>query len=435
MKKIFIIIIFIFFSSKVQATTILDYEIDIFIKDLLSIVSEVNDYNKKINFHILLDDNPNAYVNHKNHLFISTGLLKYTESHEALIGVIAHEIGHITNHHIKKKINSNDKLKNITNIANLTIIAGSLLSNNENHLAETLVANQLGTQNYFQSFSRDQEREADYFAIETINKLNISTKPLIKFLNFLERKSIQKGYTKEYARFSTHPIYEERYAIINNNEINKNKNFDIKLNQKFHYIQSKLFGFTEVNKNILSQYLVNDFLLYAKSIILSKEGKLIESMKILNKLLKKNENYFFILETKADILHSNGFLEEALLFYSKTNQKYPKNYYVKKRIFDIKFSKSNLKNEDLTIILFNENSYLLNIFSNDINLKKKLKRIAINIKNLEWIDYFLIEEKFHDKLISQNEFLKRLNEIKIISSDINLISLIETKANIVKNNA
>ena len=433
MKKIFIII-FIFFNSKLQAATILDYEINIFVNSLLEIVSKVNDYDKKINFHILLDDNPNAYVNDKNYLFISTGLLKYTESYEALVGVIAHEIGHIVNHHIIKKIDSQKKFKKINSLTNLTIIAGSLLTNNEGYLAESLVANQFGKQNYFQSFSRNQEREADYFAIETINKLNISEKPLIKFLNFLEKKTIQKGYIDEYHKFSSHPIYEERYAIIDNNLINISKNFDVKLNKSFKYIQSKLFGFTEINKDILHQYLEDDFLLYAKAIILSKEGKLKESMKIINNLLEKKKNYYFILETKADILYSNGYLNEAYLFYTKTNLEHPKNYYIKKRIFDIEFSKINLKDQKSTIILFNRNIYLLNIFSNDVNLKNKLKKIIVNNNNLEWINYFSIDEKFYNKLISKTEFLKKMNEIKIISSDFNLIHLINNKTYMLKEN-
>ena len=95
-------IIFFFFSN-LKAANILDYETEIFVSEILDIICKVNEYENKIIFSIVLDDNPNAYVNQNNKLFISTGLLKYSESYEALVGVLAHEIGHLDNYHIKKE--------------------------------------------------------------------------------------------------------------------------------------------------------------------------------------------------------------------------------------------------------------------------------------------------------------------------------------------
>ena len=36
-----------------------------------------------------------------------------------------------------------------------------------------------------------------------------------KIETLLEKKSIQKGITKDHYKFSTHPIYKQRYDIIN----------------------------------------------------------------------------------------------------------------------------------------------------------------------------------------------------------------------------
>ena len=93
----------------------------------------------------------------------------------------------------------------------MSVIAGSLISNNSDYLMQSIITNQVGIKNYFQSFSRDQEREADFYAINTLNKLNLSTKPLIKFLNLLEKKAKKIGINEDYYKFSTHPIYKERY--------------------------------------------------------------------------------------------------------------------------------------------------------------------------------------------------------------------------------
>ena len=426
--------IYFFFFSNVKATNILDYETEIFISEILDTISEVNEYENKIIFSIVLDDNPNAYVNQNNQLFISTGLLKYSESYEAIVGVMAHEIGHLNNYHINKRKDSTKKLKNLNKIVNLSVIAGSLITNNSEYMMQSLITNQLGIQSYYQSYSRDQEREADYYAVETLNKLNLSTIPLLKLLNYLEKKTIQKGISIEYQKFSSHPIYEERYKIIKNKESKNINSFDKITNKKFNFIRAKVFGFTEKNFNPVNEFLKNDFALYSKSIILSKQGKLKESMKILNRIIDKNQNNKFLLETKADILYSNGFLNEAILFYNKSLKSNPNNHYVTKRIFDIYFSFKKNVDQNLSLKLFNEFSFLLQIFQNDLDLKNKLSTLAINGKLIEWINYFSVEEKFYNNGIDANNFIDVLHKLKNNTSDVNLIKLINKKIDIINEN-
>ena len=249
--------------------------------------------------------------------------------------MLAHEIGHLANFHISKRIKSLKNLQNLNQLASLSIIAGSLITNNNDYLIQSLVTNQMGIHNYYQSFSRDQEREADFFAIITLDKLQLSHVPLIKFLNLLEKNSKQKGNLDEYQKFSSHPLYAERYKIIE--QITKKKKifFDKQINKKFNYIKAKLFGFTSLEFNEIEEYLNGDYLNYAQSIIFSRKGDLKKSLQLLNDLLEKKQNYEYLLETKADILYSHGYSDESLKFYNKTIESYPNNHYVNKRIFDI----------------------------------------------------------------------------------------------------
>lgn len=304
------------------------------------------------------------------------------------------------------------------------MIAGSLITNNSEYLIQTLITNKVGIQNYYQSFSREQEREADYYAIETLNKLKLSTTPLVNFLNLLEQKSIQKGFSDEHYKFSSHPIYKERFDIININKLDNKNNFNEELNQRFNYLKAKLFGFTENNINKNSKYLKDEYLLYSNSIIFSKQGKLKKSLELLNELINEKYNYTFFFETKADILYSNGFSSEALLFYEKSIQKNPSNHYVNKRIFDIKFSLINKKKKVSAKKLFNEFSFLIEKFSTYSDLKNKFLILAIECNLLDWIKYFSIEEKFNNNKMNKKDFLKAMNEIKKNTPDLNLINLI-----------
>jgi len=397
MKKISLILFF-FFCFEIKATNILDYETQLFTQSIINIICKANDYDKKINFAIVLDDNPNAYIDHNNKLFISTGLLKYAPSYEAVVGVLAHEIGHLDNYHISKRIKSIKNLQNLNQFASLSVIAGSLIANNNDYLIQSLVTNQMGIHNYYQSFSRDQEREADYYAIYTLDKLKLSNVPLIRFLNLLEKKSKQKGITDEYHKFLSHPIYAERYKIID--QITKKEEilFDTKINNKFNFIKAKLFGFTSLEFNQIEEYLDGDYLNYAQSIIFSRKGELKKSLKLINRLLEKKQNYEYLLETKADILYSHGYSEESLKFYKKIIKSYPNNHYVNKRIFDIKFTAESFQNSVYSENIFNNFSFLINIFYNDKELISKFKQIAKKNKKSDWISFFSIYQIIYNDI-------------------------------------
>ena len=209
---------YIFFFSNLQASTVYDYETNIFFKEIIDSIAKVNNFNKNVSFIVILDDRPNAFVTENNNIIISSGLIKFSNSYEAIVGVLAHEIGHIDKFHVTKRKQSIEDLTNLNNLTNISILAGSLISNNSEYIFQSLIGNKLSIHNYFQSFSREQEREADFYAINTLAKLNLSTKPLKDLLNRLEKDATKKGIKDEFYRFSSHPIYKERYEIINNTD-------------------------------------------------------------------------------------------------------------------------------------------------------------------------------------------------------------------------
>tara|TARA_X000000368_G_scaffold413321_1_gene401187 strand:+ start:417 stop:1463 length:1047 start_codon:yes stop_codon:yes gene_type:complete len=348
---------------------------------------------------------------------------------------LAHELGHLHKFHISKRKKSQKKINNINNFTNLSLIASSLLLQNNRYLLESMITNQVGIQNYYLSFSREQEREADNYGIETLDKLNLSKEPLVKFLELLEKNSYQKGFTEEYFKFSTHPIFKERYKIIKNSSNKSNFNFNKDLDNRFNFVKAKIYGFTENDLNTPEEYLKKEFITYAKSIILSKNGELKKSMKSLNSLLKLYPNNKFILETKADILYSNGFLSEALLFYEKVSASYPLNNYVKSRIFDIKFTTNNIKEYNMSKMLFDENSYLLLIFYNNSDLNLKFRELAKNNFYYDWTNYFMIIEKFYNKEFYKNDLKKNLLLINDKTSDKILKKLIKKYLSIIDENS
>tara|TARA_B110000438_G_scaffold221483_1_gene214732 strand:- start:728 stop:1381 length:654 start_codon:yes stop_codon:yes gene_type:complete len=201
------------------------------------------------------------------------------------------------------------------------------------------------------------------------------------------------------------------------------------LDMRFNSIKAKLFGFTEDKEEIIDQYLKNDFHKYAKSILLSKKGRLKESMEILNTLIRKDKNNKFLLETKADLLFSNGFIKQSLLFYEKIYKINKKNHYINKKIFDIKFITTDITNKEISKKLFNDFLYLNEIFLENIDLNNKYKRLSKINDNEIWFNYFSLTDKFYKKEIKNDEFIMEIKKLKNNINDVELLKILNLKIN------
>ena len=83
------IILLDFICSNLQANVVYDYETNIFFKEIIKSITEVNNFKKNVSFAVILDDEPNAFITENNNLIISSGLIKFSDSYEAIVGVIA----------------------------------------------------------------------------------------------------------------------------------------------------------------------------------------------------------------------------------------------------------------------------------------------------------------------------------------------------------
>ena len=413
--KFFLIILIcstLIFSKNIFAIQIYDYHTEKFIYKINSEILTVNSYDKKINFRIYKDDFPNAYVTEKNIIYLSSGLLSYSPNYVSLLGVLAHEIGHLEKYHVSKRKKEIKNLKNISSYGNIAAVVGSMIIQEPNIL-NAIVVNQTATKNLFINFSQEQEIEADFYAIQTINKLKLPTDPVREFLLILEDRTGANLIDEELKKFSTHPIFEKRYAIIDNNTGGEIYNFNKGYQREFDFIQSKFMAYTD--SGVISK-LKNDPKIYYDSIQLSKSGNLLESLKKINFLISKNKNDYFIKETKADILLSYGYNKEAIKFYKKVLQAQPNNNYAKYNIFvNLTLNPSNYEfNKDF----FLNNLNLLKYFPNNQNILIKYYDLAKLLKNNEWILFFetlLFQNKNTNQILNQlNKKTKDYNLKKII---------------------
>jgi predicted Zn-dependent protease len=400
------------FSKNIFAVQIYDYQTEKLINIINSEIITVNSYDKKINFRIYKNDFPNAYVTEKNIIYLSSGLLVYSPNYVSLLGVLAHEIGHLEKYHVSQRKAEIKDLKKIGSYGNLAAVFGSMIIQ-EPSILNVIVFNQTAVNNLFINFSQEQEIEADFYAIETINKLKLPTDPIKKFLLILENKTGAYLIDEELRKFSTHPIFEKRYEIIDNNNDGEFYNFNKNYQREFAFIKAKFMAYTDSGK---ITKITNDPKIYYDSIQLSKSGNLIESLKKINLLISKNKKDYFFQETKADILLSYGYTQEAIKFYKKVLQAQPDNNYAKYNIFIN--SVLNSINYEFNKDFFLNNLNLLKFFPNNKNILIKYYDLAKLLNNNEWILFFetlLFQKKDANQILNKlNKQTKDYNLKKII---------------------
>lgn len=160
----------------------------------MSILSVCDRKDMPYEFKILNLDEPNAMALPGGFIYLTRGLLETVTSDDELAFVIAHEVGHVVGRHARKAI-SQDTI--------VSVLASILLSG-ASEIIRT-AADVLYTMQRL-GYSRNQEREADNFALKYMQAAGYNPWGAISMLSkFADRKL--NGLERY---FSTHPGADER---------------------------------------------------------------------------------------------------------------------------------------------------------------------------------------------------------------------------------
>lgn len=162
----------------------------------------VSDYEYR--FKIVNSMDVNAFATMGGQVWINRGLIEKSDSEEEIAGVLAHEIGHVAGRHISSQISKQLLILGLTSLASAAIKDEDLKS---------IVQISGGAYLFFSSlkFSRDNEREADYLAIQMLYDSGYN--PLGMKVFFQKLLEMKKGGV-ELPFLSTHPTTEERIMNI-----------------------------------------------------------------------------------------------------------------------------------------------------------------------------------------------------------------------------
>ena len=287
-----------------------------------------------IKIHLIKDKSMNAFVAGGQRLFIHTGLITNATEASQIIGVIAHESGHITGGHLarfNKAIEKSSMMQALSMILGATaIVAG------KGELGQMVVAagGNIAQKHFFQ-YSQNQESAADQAALKFLDDSGQSASGLLSFLKLLgEQESIIWDYQDIYAR--THPLTRDRIATISNHIAKspntKNKVSNI-LEKKFQRARAKLIGFVNPVKQVLRQYKNNDNSIesrYARAISFYRESNMVKALPLIDSLITENPHDPYFWELKGQMIFEHGDAKGALRPYENAVNLLPKNALLKR---------------------------------------------------------------------------------------------------------
>ncbi|MGM0603021.1 MAG: M48 family metallopeptidase [Bacillota bacterium] len=149
--------------------------------------------------HYIDSDVINAYYIGNGKIMLFRGLLDELKTSEQLAGLIAHEMGHAYHRHLYKDLENN------MGIAVIGLIFNYFTDNQYANI--TGIAQNLITK----GFSREQEQEADLFAVDLMFKSDYNPQGLVGLMKIFKEKS---GGSKLLEFTQTHPIPDTRIEYI-----------------------------------------------------------------------------------------------------------------------------------------------------------------------------------------------------------------------------
>jgi predicted Zn-dependent protease len=336
MKKYFILLLVLLLfipnaNAKKKAegfSTIRDEETESFLRNIAKpIFNSAGLNSNSIKIIIINEDSINAFVSGGQNIFVNTGLITELDDPDGLIGVLAHETGHIKAAHIlQKESKAGDAATSL--VAGYVIGIGSVLlgAPAEAGFAISSAGQQFATRNFL-TYSRKYESEADSAALNILTDIGVSPKGLIDVLKVLQkRQSINAGKVDEYA--TTHPVNEDRMNFLQA-AIDKNPVIDratsTEANVNFKRVKAKILAFlgdiTKVSKTYAGQN--TDYAIYARAILAHRKGDYNTALAEIEKLIKQNPSDPYYIELKAQICYENGRINESIAAYKKALEKKP----------------------------------------------------------------------------------------------------------------
>jgi len=274
-----------------------------------------------LHVYLVEDKQINSFVAGGQNEFINTGLITRAQTPNQLIGVLAHETGHIAGGHLTR-FQEAARNASIEGIIAMVLGAAAAVAGRGSGGGAALLGAQGVAERSFMAYSVTQEASADHAAMTFLDASGQSAKGLLQFFQILQGEEMLSGLREDpYLR--THPLTSERIEYVRNhvehsrfsNVPDSQTNIDL-----LKRIRAKLDAFLLPPSSTLAAYADKDqsvLARYARAIAYYRIPKLDRALPIIDGLIKDFPQDPYFRELKGQMLFENGRIAEAIPPYEE----------------------------------------------------------------------------------------------------------------------
>ena len=278
---------------------------------------------KSVKVYLIADPRINAFVAGGQRIFVHTGLITQAKTPNEVIGVLAHETGHIAGGHLTRmgvELERASVTSIIGMLAGIAAVAGGIAAGNDEAAKAgqgVMIGSQGLAQRNFFAYQRGMESSADQAALKYLTATGQSAKGMINLFEKLSRQSIATLRNVD-PYILSHPMPLERIRNLEN-AASKARGFDSadppELVLRHELAQAKLMGFMESAQAVMRRYPRTDMSLparYARAIASFRRGDIANAMPVIDSLVEDLPQNPYFWELKGQALLENGRALEAV---------------------------------------------------------------------------------------------------------------------------
>jgi predicted Zn-dependent protease len=283
-----------------------------------------------VHIYLVADPQLNSFVAGGQNLFMNTGTILRSASPNQVIGIMAHETGHMAGGHLAR---SEEAMHNAT-IEGIVAMAIGAAAAVATQSGAPVALGMLGGENlaehHFLSFSQTQEASADQAGLTFLDRTHQSARGLLQFFELLQQEMFLSGMHEDpYLR--THPLTQQRIDYVRHH-VETSPWSDAKDPPEWvemhRRIKAKLIGFLDPPAQVLGALKPGDNSIatrYERTIAEYRVPELAKALPDIDALIHDEPNNPYFHELKGQMLFENGHVAEAVGPYEQAVKLKPDN--------------------------------------------------------------------------------------------------------------
>jgi predicted Zn-dependent protease len=275
-----------------------------------------------IKIHIVNDRAFNAFVVDGHNMFMHAGTLMNSKTPNQIIGVIAHESGHITGGHLARLRTQVSRARSaalMLQLLGLAAMAGGALAGSGEVGQAGMGAAFGGTDAAMRTllaYRQSEESSADQAAMKFLNATKQSGRGMLETFEFMQSKLVGVQGINPY--LMTHPLPQTRIEQLKE-IVASSPYYEVKdppqLQFRHDLVKAKLFGFLDQPETTFNRYPQSDQSLpatYARAIVTYRRSGVQAAMPMVDALIAAQPNWPYFHEIKGQFLFESGKADAAI---------------------------------------------------------------------------------------------------------------------------